>query len=376
MFKCFFWNREWALRAYGGAALPLICVAMQVGLSLLMNEWFKQVAELLNSRKVIEPMLGFQLRNLYAVEFLGILVCFAVSDKFGNWIARNFVYWWREPLTAFFLRKWEPVATDIKNPGQRIQDDILNLIKETVSISLTIFRSVLTLIAFIPILWNFSELIDINCWLTLGYSPWPEIETIDYIPGAIIWMALIISLIALPISKFLGRNLQKLEYKNRDMEANFREALVCWEKDKKAFSVMQLSEFLAGIRKNYNKYNSNLTRYEAWLHIFDQFMYIFPLWFFCGGVLVHTFEFQDLTQMIDAFGKLYNSGFGLLIINLPKIVQLRTAYQRLAEFNIDLNIQHLITAERCKKEDEVKEKNGEEEYIIRRKGVVVPFRRH
>ena len=63
-----------------------------------------------------------------------------------------------------------------------------------------IVRAVMTLIAFIPILWGFSDKVDL-----------PIIR--DY-EGSLVWGTLIISLGGLAISWFVGWKLPGLEYNN------------------------------------------------------------------------------------------------------------------------------------------------------------------
>lgn len=47
MMKSFFWNRRWALWAYGVGAGILFSVYLQVQFTVILNDWYRQFYDLL-----------------------------------------------------------------------------------------------------------------------------------------------------------------------------------------------------------------------------------------------------------------------------------------------------------------------------------------
>ena len=99
---------------------------------------------------------------------------------------------------------------DIESSSQRIQEDIYRFAKVVENLGSQVADAVMTLIAFIPILWALSGQVDIPL---LGKSE-----------GSLVWIALTVSIGGLAISWFVGIKLPGLEYNNQKAKAAFRKS--------------------------------------------------------------------------------------------------------------------------------------------------------
>ena len=115
---------------------------------------------------------------------------------------------WREALTYNYLPKWKNVKQEIEGSSQRIQEDTYKFARLVESLGISSVRAVMTLIAFLPMLWGFSSLVDISI--------------LKDIEGSLVWIAIITSVGGITISWFVGWYLHGLEYNNQVFEAAFR----------------------------------------------------------------------------------------------------------------------------------------------------------
>ena len=97
----------------------------------------------------------------------------------------------------------------------------MNFAKIVESIGLQVVKAIMTLIAFIPILWVLSSNVTV--------------PFLGDVSGSLVWVALILSLGGILISWLVGIKLPGLEYNNQKVEAAFRKELVYGEDDRKNY---------------------------------------------------------------------------------------------------------------------------------------------
>ena len=154
---------------------------------------------------------------------------------FTGWFTRIYGLRWREAITFNYIPQWQVVDQEIEGASQRIQEDCNRWARLIESLVLQVVRAIMTLIAFIPILWGFSDKVDI-----------PIIRDFE---GSLVWGTLIISLGGLVVSWLVGWKLPGLEYNNQKVEAAFRKDLVLGEDDKVNYAKPEtVWELFLGIR--------------------------------------------------------------------------------------------------------------------------------
>lgn len=131
---------------------------------------------------------------------------------------------WRKWLTNFYLNDWfnnkayyksRFVELYADNPDQRISEDIHQFIGLFAGVFFGLLTSITSLFSFSIILWNLSGNFKFHF---SGY----EFE----IPGFMLWITLIYTLVATYTTFKIGRPLVKLNYQQQAYEADFRYNLV------------------------------------------------------------------------------------------------------------------------------------------------------
>jgi len=188
---------------------------------------------------------------------------------------------------------------------------------------LQVVRAIMTLIAFLPILW--------------GLSSGVEIEYIKDIPGSLVWLALLVSLGGLLISWFVGIKLPGLEYNNQKVEAAFRKELVYAEDDKVNFGKTDtLKELFIGLKYNYFRLFLHYGYFDVWLYSFQQLMVIVPYLIMGPGLFTGLITLGVMMQVANAFSEVRES-FSIFIANWTTITELRSIHKRLREFEANIN---------------------------------------
>lgn len=383
MIKAFFRSREWALYAYGGALLLLVSLYLQVQMTVAVNSWYGGFYNLL--QRALEyksnPLEGIALfyDKLFSVayimggfkgtpSFLVIAMPYVILATATAYFTRRYGLWWREAITTYYIVKWRNVKEEIEGASQRIQEDANRFARLVESLGLQIVRALMTLIAFLPILWYLSQFVeapffdgvsitfadtegivdkrqvdgerfirDVNGALNKNGGPLVHVLNTDYVPGILVWATLIASLGGTVISWFVGWWLPKLEYNNQMKEAAFRKELVYGEDDKVNFAdVPTLTELFTGVRRNYKRLYLHYGYFDVWVNAYDQYMIIVPYLIagpslFPGAVLLGV-----VVQISNAFQKVHGS-FALFIHNWTTITELRSIWLRLHEFEANLD---------------------------------------
>lgn len=318
MIKAFFWTRKWFVWAYGGGTLLLVSLYFQVYMSVLFNKWYGMFYDMMQSVEK-HSIADF---NVLLWHFLKIAMIFVVLGTFTNWFTRKYSLAWREAMTFDYIPKWRNVKEEIEGASQRIQEDAYRFARLVESLGLQVVRAIMTLVAFLPILWQLSEHISV-----------PLLGDCD---GNLVWTALIVSIGGMAISWFVGIKLPGLEYNNQMVEAAFRKELVLGEDDKINYcSIGILTELFTGIKFNYNRLFLHYGYFDLWVFCYDQFMVIVPFLIAGPALFALTVTLGVVVQISNAFEKVHSS-LSLFIHNWTTVTELRSIHKRLHEFQNNL----------------------------------------
>ena len=339
MLKSFFLEKKWRLWSWGGLLLLIVSLWFQVQMTVAINTWYGKFYDLLQNAGdyVDKPQEGIQLffSQLISLDyilngfegdlsFVVIAFPYIFLAIFTGWFTRIYGLRWREAMTFNYIPKWQGVESEIEGASQRIQEDCNRFARIIESLGLQVIRALMTLIAFIPILWTLSDKVDI-----------PILRDIE---GSLVWFTLIISLGGIVISWFVGIKLPGLEYNNQRVEAAFRKDLVLGEDDKKNYAQTEtLLELFTGIRFNYHRLYLHYGYFDGWMTTYDQFMIIAPYLIMGPGLFTGLITLGVMVQVSNAFSRVHG-GFALFLHNWTTITELRSIWKRLSEFERNLEI--------------------------------------
>ncbi len=318
MFRFFFLSRKWLAWAWGGTLFLAISILVQVQITVKINIWYRDFYNLL--QKPEEGSLEQFWEFIW--QFSHYAFPYVIIATFTAWFTRMYSLKWREAMTWGFIPLWQQVTHEIEGSSQRIQEDAFRFARIMESLALSVFRAILTLISFIPILWGLSENV--------------EIPILKNITGSLVWLALLVSVGGLIISWFVGIKLPTLEYNNQKVEAAFRKELVYAEDNKRDYGHTEtLLQLFIGVKFNYRKLYFHYGYFDIWSNIFEQIMIIFPLIIMGPSLFAGVITFGIITQVSNAFDRVRDS-FSIFILRWTDITEMRSIHKRIKEFEHNL----------------------------------------
>ena len=192
MWRSYFNDKKWFYWSYGGGFFILLLLVTQTYLDVLFNSWYKDFYDILHTAEYRD------IREFWnsIKKFLYIALPYVTIFAFTNWFTRLWAFRWREAMTFSYMPYWRATEAKVEGSSQRIQEDCMNFAKIVESIGLQVVKAIMTLIAFIPILWVLSSNV------TVPY--------LDNVSGSLVWVALVLSLGGIIISWLVGIKLPGL----------------------------------------------------------------------------------------------------------------------------------------------------------------------
>lgn len=297
----------------------LVALFLQVQLTVQINEWYGGFYD------ILQKATEHKVEELWSsmLQFAKIAFPYVLIATLTSYFTRIYSFKWREAMTFSYVVKWQTVEKEVEGSSQRIQEDIYRFARIVESLGLQVIRAIMTLIAFLPILWTLSKGVDL--------------EIVKNVPGSLVWVALVVSLGGLVISWFVGIKLPGLEYNNQKVEAAFRKELVYAEDDKVNYGRTEtIVELFTGLKFNYNRLFLHYGYFDIWVNFFEQLMVIVPYLIMGPGLFTGLITLGVLVQVSNAFSKVRES-FSIFIANWTTITELRSIHKRLKEFQININ---------------------------------------
>ena len=205
-------GQKWAKWSVMGSALIVFITWFQVQVSVMINEWYGSFYDLIQ-KALTAP------NTITLGEFYGQLVTFATFALvaitvavFNNFFVSHYVFRWRTAMNNYYTSIW-PKVRHIEGASQRIQEDTMRFASIVESLGVRFLDSIMTLLAFLPVLWGLS-----------GYVT--ELPLIGEVPQALVFVAILWSIIGTVLLATAGIKLPGLEFKNQKVEAAYRKELV------------------------------------------------------------------------------------------------------------------------------------------------------
>ncbi len=399
MFSSFFTSKKWALWAYLGLFLLLFFLFIQTNLNVAINSWYndfynvlqkpkietldstanlhikfennttlieeanKKAKENLQKANLINKGALFYYQNLleyffhsrimiekphYPAEdfyslilvFLAIAIPYVLIATINIYFASVYAFKWREAMTFSYLEFWKNKDDNIEGSSQRIQEDTYNFSKIVESLGLSFVKALMTLIAFIPILWTLSDVVSKALFANLDENS--GFYFLKNVEGFLVYVALLISLGGLIVSWFVGIKLPGLEYNNQKSEAAFRKELVYAEDNRQEYAKSEtIVELFTGLKLNYKRLFLHYGYFNIWLILFEQMIVIVPFLVMAPGLFAGAIGLGIVMQINNAFSQVRTS-FSVFITNWTTITQLRSIYKRLKEFEKNISYKSSI----------------------------------
>lgn len=323
MFKSFFLDKRWFHWSILGSALILYVTWYKVELDVQINEWFGSFYNLIQTA-LSEPNSVARDEFLASCfTFLKIATIYIVVAVILEFFIRHYVFRWRTAMNDYYVSHWHHIR-HVEGASQRIQEDTMRFARIVEALGVSFMRSVMTLFAFLPILWGLSEHVT-------------ELPWIGEVDRALVYLAVLSALFGTVLLAIVGIKLPGLEFKNQKVEAAYRKELVYGEDYEDRAEPETLKELFLNVRRNY----FNLYRHYLYFDIakwsYLQGTVIVPYIALGPTIISGAVTLGVLQQIIRAFGKVEES-FQFLVNSWSTIVELMSIYKRLKGFEEQIDI--------------------------------------
>jgi len=198
-------------------------------------------------------------------------------------------------------------------------------------LGVNLISSVLTLLAFLPVLLRLSS----------NITELPLIGSISY---PLVFAAVIWSLVGTGALALIGIRLPGIEFFNQRVEAAYRKELVLGEDDPARADPPTLAMLFGNIRHNYFRLYLNFMYFNVGRIVYLQTDVIFPYILLGPTIVAGRITLGSMNQILNAFTQVRTS-FQYLVNSWSTIVELISIYQRLRGFEARIHDEPLPSIE-------------------------------
>ncbi len=321
MFRSFFLDKNWWPWSIGGSILILVGTWYLVQLDVQINEWFGEFYDAL--QKALSEPGSITLGEYFALlltfgKIAAIYVFFSVLLDF---FTKHFVFRWRTAMNSYYMSNWGKLR-HIEGASQRVQEDTRLFAEIVESLGSFLLRNFLTLIAFLPILYELSK--------NVTELPW--IGPVDH---SLIYVAIVSAVLGTVGLALIGFKLPGLEFNNQRVEAAYRKELVYGEDNAERANPPSVTELFGNVRKNYFRLFFHYMYFDVGRTTYLQASVLFPYIALGPTIVGGIITLGVMQQIVRAFGRVENA-FQILVNSWPTIVKLISVYKRLRQFESEL----------------------------------------
>ncbi|TDQ82317.1 peptide/bleomycin uptake transporter [Dongia mobilis] len=324
-------RHRWRRWSVAGSALIVFLTWYQVQLDVMINEWFGTFYDL------VQKALGSP-GSVAADDYYGqlftfgrIALLFITIAVLTSFFVSHFVFRWRTAMNDHYMSMWHKVR-HIEGASQRVQEDTMRFATIMETLGVNLIDSVMTLIAFLPILWVLSGHIT-------------ELPLIGQVPQPLVFVAILWSIFGTALLALVGVRLPGLEFRNQRVEAAYRKELVLGEEYADRAQPPTVRDLFDNVRRNYFRLYFNYLYFNVVRYAYLQVGVLVPYIALAPTIVAGTVTLGVMQQIIRAFGRVETS-FRFLVNSWTTIVELMSIYKRLAAFEAAIANQPLPQIDR------------------------------
>jgi peptide/bleomycin uptake transporter len=300
-----------------GSALILFTTYFQVEVSVAINDWYGPFYDLIQAAlgKTREVTIGEYYASL--LDFLGIALVAVVVGVLSLFFVSHYIFRWRTAMNNYYRSHW-PRLRHIEGASQRVQEDTMRFSDTTESLGVSLLDSIMTLIAFLPVLVRLSEGIT-------------EVPFLGSIPEPLVVAALLWSAFGTAFLAIVGIKLPGLQFKNQRVEAAYRKELVYGEDDPSRAGPVTARELFENVRRNYFRLYFHYMYFNVARITYLQVDNVFGYVILAPAIITGAITLGLMNQILNALGQVRTS-FQYLVNSWTTVVELLSIYKRLRAF--------------------------------------------
>ena len=224
-------------------------------------------------------------------------------------------------MADYYHKNWHK-ARFIEGASQRVQEDTLKFARFLETLGTGFLDSLMTLVAFTPILWTLSKQITV-------------LPIIGEVNHALVWVAVLAALGGTIMLVAAGIKLPGIEYNIQKEEAAYRKELVLGEDNSDKANPISINQLYDKVRLIHYKSYFHYLYFNAVKWSYLQVMVIVPYIALAPTIVTGAITLGFVQQIARAFSKVETS-LQYLVRNWHYIVEFLSVWKRLSEFEAKL----------------------------------------
>jgi peptide/bleomycin uptake transporter len=305
---------EWSVL---GSALIVFLTYYSVEIDVGINAWYGPFYDLI--AKACTTPGSVSAGELYAglLTFAGLIAIWVPVYTLQRFFVRHFIFRWRTAMHQYYSENWSRLRT-VEGAAQRIQDDTMQFARSMENEGASILNALLTLIAFLPILYSYSTHITV-------------LPIVGHVPQALVWASIAWAVFGTTFLALIGVRLPGLEFKNQRVEAALRKELVYGEDELSRAAPITLKSLFTDIRRNYFTLYRNYLYFDFGKMIYINADTVYSIILLIPSVAAGVMSFGLFQQISNAFDKV-RSSVQVVVSDWDDIIRLLSIYKRLRAF--------------------------------------------
>ncbi|MEP1932964.1 MAG: putative transporter [Roseibium sp.] len=317
MFRSFFMNRQWILWAWIGSAIILGVTWYKVQLDVRINEWFGSFYDTIQKALAEPGSVTFPEYMKELSTFFWIAALYVAIAVVLDFYIKHFIFRWRTAMNDYYMGHWH-VVRHIEGASQRVQEDTMRFARIMEGLGVSFMRSIMTLIAFLPLLWGLSSHIT-------------ELPWIGEVSHSLVYVAILSAASGTVLLAAVGFKLPGLEFNNQKVEAAYRKELVHGEDNEDRADPPAVTELFGHVRKNYFRLFFHYLYFDVAKWSYLQATVLVPYLALGPTIISGAITLGVMQQIVRAFSRV-ESSFQYLVNAWTTIVELISVYKRLRAF--------------------------------------------
>ncbi len=326
-----YWHSQEKWKARGLLAGVIALTLGQVYMLVLLNGWNNDFYNALQQRAFDSfwPLIG---------QFAGFAFLHIIFAVYAVYVRQILEIKWRKWMTDKYLDRWLGHQTyyrlqvagqdDMDNPDQRIADDVNSFVNLTLGLFVGVLKQATSLVAFVVILWNLSGSLDI-----------PLGDTVLSVPGYMVFVTLIYSIVGTWLAHKVGRKLIRLNYDQQRFEADFRFSMVRVRENSESVAfyggekpeLQNFRERFALVIGNFWGLMKRTKLLNFYVNGYAQIAIIVPVLMCAPQYFNGTMQLGGFMQTISAFGRVQDA-LSYFVESYDSIAQYVAVIRRLGGF--------------------------------------------
>ncbi len=316
-----FWYspHKWQAWSVFTSGFILFTTAFSVQTSVALNNWRRPFFDSIQQALTGDTKGTIPPSTIYGgiIDFLTIAFVWIAVLVVTRFVVSHYIFRWRTAMNDYYAENWVNLS-HIEGASQRVQEDTMRFAETVEALGVNAIDSVLTLIAFLPILYGLSASIT-------------ELPIIGQISAPLVQAAIFWSVFGTVLLAVVGIKLPGLYFKNQRVEAAYRKELVYGEDDKSRAEPMTLGALFANVRKNYFRLYFHYAYFNVARYFYLQADNVFAILLLVPTIAAGAITFGFFQQTLSAFGQV-SSSFQYLVNSWGTIVELLSIHKRLKAF--------------------------------------------